>query len=284
MKQCFRPLTSLGIGAALVALSFVAASAEAAGSHRATLSKDLAERLAAGDQSAARVIVTGTPQQIQILAQRYGAQIKKQLRNGAVLEVSGGQLDALSQDDDVSHISSDAPVRRMMAVTGTAIGADQLWASAFTGTRGYTGRGVGVAVIDSGVAPHEALARRVVVSVDFTDTASANDGYGHGTHVAGIIAGAGENGGIAPSAHLINLRAIGDDGSGTTSDVIEAIDWAIEERRRYNIRVINLSLGKPVLESYRDDPLCLAVVPQLVQCLRQSGARAPRGQYAGPSG
>ena len=59
-------------------------------------------------------------------------------------------------------------------------------------------------------------------------------------------------------ADLINLRALGADGSGNTSDVIEAIDWAVAHRRQYNIRVINLSLGHPVLESYVDDPLCQA--------------------------
>ena len=65
--------------------------------------------------------------------------------------------------------------------------------------------------------------------------------------------------GIASGAYLVNLRVLGDDGSGTASDVIEAIDWAIGHRRQYRIRVINLSLGAPVLQPYRDDPLCEAV-------------------------
>ena len=64
---------------------------------------------------------------------------------------------------------------------------------------------------------------------------------------------------MASGAYLINLRALGDDGSGTVSNVIEAIDWAIAHRREFNIRVINLSLGAPVLQPYRDDPLCEAV-------------------------
>src|SRR4029077_16479978 len=65
--------------------------------------------------------------------------------------------------------------------------------------------------------------------------------------------------GIAPGAYLLNLRVLGDDGSGTASDVIEAIDWAIEPGHEYNVSVINLSLGAPVLQPYRDDPLCEAV-------------------------
>src|SRR5205823_10024624 len=87
--------------------------------------------------------------------------------------------------------------------------------------------------------------------------------YGHGTHVAAIIAGEGSidsgYGGIAPGASLLNLRVLGDDGSGDASDVIEAIDWTVEHRREYDVRVINLSLGAPVLQPYRDDPLCEAV-------------------------
>ena len=65
--------------------------------------------------------------------------------------------------------------------------------------------------------------------------------------------------GIAYGGCLVNLRALGDDGSGTASNVIEAIDWAIENRNRYNIRIINLSLGAEVLQPFRDDPLCEAV-------------------------
>src|SRR5207302_5921814 len=65
--------------------------------------------------------------------------------------------------------------------------------------------------------------------------------------------------GIAPGAYLANLRVLGDDGSGDASDVIEAMDWAVDHRDEYNIRVINLSLGAPVMQPYRDDPLCEAV-------------------------
>jgi serine protease AprX len=64
---------------------------------------------------------------------------------------------------------------------------------------------------------------------------------------------------MAPGAHIVSLRVLGDDGSGVASDVIEAIDWAVENRRAYNIRIINLSLGAPVVQPYRDDPLCEAV-------------------------
>ena len=101
--------------------------------------------------------------------------------------------------------------------------------------------------------------------MDFTG-GDGVDRYGHGTHVAAIIAGqAGrtvetrELQGVAPGAYLVNLRVLGDDGSGVISSVIEAIDWAIEHKAQYRIGVINLSLGAPVLQPYRDDPMCEAV-------------------------
>ena len=126
-----------------------------------------------------------------------------------------------------------------------------------------TGHGVGIAVLDSGVASHPDLGNRVVMSVDFVEPdGDGDDGYGHGTHVAGIAAGraSGRVGsGVAPGAHLINLRVLNDEGWGHASTVIEAIDWAIEHKDQYGIRVLNLSLGTGVTESYRDDPLGQAV-------------------------
>jgi len=145
------------------------------------------------------------------------------------------------------------------------IGADQVWAGDGSLDK-LSGRGVTVAVIDSGIDPnHQALKGRVLTTVDFTG-GDGGDGFGHGTHVAAIIAGrAGKSAdtrmyrGVAYNASLINLRVLGNDGSGAAADVIEAIDWAVDHQRDYNIRIINLSLGAPVRQSYRDDPVCAAV-------------------------
>ena len=92
------------------------------------------------------------------------------------------------------------------------------------------------------------------------------DHYSHGTHVAGIIAGSGADSGphngfedtykcIAPSAKIINLRVLDQFGLGRTSDVLAALDWCIKQQTKYRIKVINLSLGHPVYESYESDPL-----------------------------
>jgi serine protease AprX len=150
-------------------------------------------------------------------------------------------------------------------VTAETIGADQVW-SGLGKVPALSGRGVTVAVIDSGIdTRHDALSRRVIATQDFTG-GDGRDLFGHGTHVAALIAGrAGRTAdtsdyrGIASGAYLVNLRVLGADGSGDVSDVVAAIDWAVDHRGEYNIGVINLSLGAPVTQSYRDDPMCEAV-------------------------
>jgi len=244
-----------------MAIAVLPAAAESGGpsSHRARMSRDIAERLSQRIESSTRIIVSASDQSIDQLVARYGARLTKRIQGGAVLEATGGQLDALSQDPDVAHIAGDAKVYRTMAVTTQSTGADQVW-NGLEGLRGFTGRGIGVAVIDSGIAPHSQLRNHVVVAMDFTESNTGRDEYGHGTHVAGIIGEGDRDGysGMAPGAWLVSLKVLAADGSGNTSDVIEAIDWAIKFRRLFNIRVINLSLGHPVFESYLDDPLCQA--------------------------
>jgi subtilisin family serine protease len=105
---------------------------------------------------------------------------------------------------------------------------------------------------------------RIVHFADFVDSRSAlYDDYGHGTHVAGIIAGSGPRSdggrrGIAPGADLIVLKALDGDGNGYISNVIAALDYAIAHRDTYSIRIINLSVSAGVYESYHEDPLTLA--------------------------
>ena len=136
---------------------------------------------------------------------------------------------------------------------------------------GLDGAGIGIAVIDSGIAYHDDLAdasgpQRVDRFVDFVGGQSTPyDDYGHGTHVAGIIAGNGYDSdgkrtGIAPAARLIVLKALDGTGTGRISDVIAAIEYAIENRDALNIRVINLSIASAVYESYQTDPLTVAAL------------------------
>jgi subtilisin family serine protease len=119
-----------------------------------------------------------------------------------------------------------------------------------------SGQGVGVAIVDSGIAPTADIAGRITAFYDFTGTGSAvattpKDGYGHGTHIAGLIAGNGTNSngryvGVAMGARLIGLRVLDNQGEGFSSDVIEAIDFATQNKAALGIDVMNLSLGHPI--------------------------------------
>jgi serine protease AprX len=167
-----------------------------------------------------------------------------------------------------------------MSEVHNVIGTPSVWARRDTAGRALTGHGVGVALIDSGIAPVKGLARtgKVVNGPDLSIESQAlnlrnQDTFGHGTHMAGIIAGrdpevaAGRENdpryfvGVAPDARLVNLRVAAADGAVDVSQVIAAIDWAITHRNDpgLNIRVINLSFGTDSLQDPRFDPLSYAV-------------------------
>jgi serine protease AprX len=220
------------------------------------------------------VIVHGDAQAIDAIARRHGVQILKRLAGGAVFSANGDEIARLSSDTAIDHLSGDLPVKTWMSVSNQSTGADQTRAGVggllgIGAIPGVSGQGIGIAVIDSGISPHAALANKVVANVSLvTGDPSVGDAFGHGTHIAGLIAGSGSpakyvtplyNGGIAPGAQLVNVRVLGADGVGRTSDVIAGIEWAIAHRTQYNIRVINLSLGHPVMEPAATDPLCEAV-------------------------
>ena len=254
--------------AIVVAAAWCAAVPDAGAQSRSDrrVSEDLARKLRAGDYTSTSVIFTGTQAEVDGLVSRHGLTVKKRLRSGAVLEVGPGKLADVAADRSVNHLSGNHAVFTQMDITNQTIGADQVQEGLLAaGVPGLTGKGVGVAVIDSGVAPVPELKPRIVASLDFTDDKGhGRDEHGHGTHVAGIIGASGVNThddtrGVAPGAHIVSLKVLDAEGRGTVGDVIEAIDWAIEHRTQFNIRVMNLSLGGPVLQSWRDDPLCQAV-------------------------
>ena len=154
-------------------------------------------------------------------------------------------------------------------------------ASASAGTANATmGANIGVAVIDSGITVNQDLTGNgtgsllsifpnVVYAESFVSGEGVNDLYGHGTHIAGSIAGNGANSygsnylhdihGVAPGAHLINLKVLDKNGEADDATVILGIERAIQLKDIYNIKVINLSLGRAIFESYKTDPLCQEV-------------------------
>jgi serine protease AprX len=133
----------------------------------------------------------------------------------------------------------------------------------------WSGKGVTVAVIDSGLEMSSEFQGRVKAFYDFTGgqtkATSPFDDYGHGTHVAGTIAGSGALSsnkayrGLAPHVQLVVLKVLDADGAGLTSDVVRAIDFAVANKGKFGIDVINLSLGHPIYEPASTDPLVQAV-------------------------
>ena len=277
--------TTWGARLALLALiTLLAADLSLADGNKHKLSKDLESLKGRGKGATIDVIVQYkvTPTDAQHLrVQGRGGALKRKLDviKGAHYSVPVESLQTLADDPDIAYISLNRPVSHTststLDYTPETVNAPVAWQQwALDGT------GVGVAVIDSGVTAvgdlywwipsNQTYGSRVVYSQNFVPgTTEISDQYGHGTHVAGIIAGAGwfSTGsnfthtfkGIAPNANIINLRVLDQNGAGTDSSVIGAIQTAIRLKSTYNIRVINLSLGRQVYESYTLDPLCQAV-------------------------
>ncbi|HEY6249876.1 MAG TPA: S8 family peptidase [Candidatus Angelobacter sp.] len=202
--------------------------------------------------------------------QGFGASHRNSLDvvNAGLFRIPARMLSTLANDPDVVYVSPDRKVQHT-SIWDYILDASQ---SSAVIQAGYDGSGIGIAIIDSGVrANHPDLqnlyngSSRVVYSQSFVaGDSSVDDAFGHGTHVAGLLAGNGQVSGgamvgIASNANLINLRVLDGNGTGTDSAVIAAIQRAIQLKNTYNIRVINLSLGRRVSESYTLDPVCQAV-------------------------
>jgi serine protease AprX len=222
---------------------------------------------------------------VQKLAQSGGVEAKvaalggKVTRNLSIINSFSAMMPArnvpeLAKTEGVRWVSLDAPTvdtgkaapcctgNSLESIYPQAVGANTLWNSASN----LQGQGIGVAVVDSGVeATHPDLQGRVTAQVTFMPTSKdVSDTYGHGTHVAGIIAGDGTASGgryvgIAPKANVINVKVSDDQGASTASSVVAGLQWVLENKDRYNIRVVNLSLNSSVEESYNVDPLDAAV-------------------------
>jgi serine protease AprX len=172
------------------------------------------------------------------------------------------------RDYEPSLLNSFSLLRQPMV---SSIRANRAWYRA-------TGRGVGVAVIDTGISGELAefqrpgyQGSRVIASAVTNPCArDAQDHYGHGTHVAGLIGGNsliyppdhrffGRVMGVAPRSNLVSVKVSDDDGNTTVLDVINGIQFAVDQKAQLGIRVINLSLSSTAAESYRTDPLDAAV-------------------------
>jgi serine protease AprX len=204
---------------------------------------------------------------------KYARGQKLDIINGQVLDLPNGLLKQLEAQPEVFRIHHNRPTGKDNYRTSVTVGARTV-----NEVMGYTGSGVGVAVIDSGIAAwHDDLTKgysstiypygnqRVKKFVDFVNgRTQPYDDNGHGSHVAGIVAGngydsnGGDKAGIAPKASLVSLKVLDANGVGTISSIIAALNWVAANHQAYNIRVVNLSVGARIHESYWTDPLTLA--------------------------
>ncbi len=243
-----------GATISLLAVFFLASSfapALAASNHKAGVASDLQEEIQKGSPSSrVRLVVSlrgADPLYVAGKVQELGGEVRRHFRNvdEMALELPLGSVTALSEIEGLDYIAPDREVRGLASHIETTTGASQVYYTSLGALMvpGVDGSGVTVAVLDSGIdADHFDLRdeikgkRRVVFSWDFTG-----------------------NTGMAPGANLINFKVLDERGHGYISSVVAAIDQAISIRNYYNLKVINLSLAAPPIDSYVNDPMCKAV-------------------------
>ena len=304
MKGSFRRNVTVAIAFALaVGAGGDTAGTAAAQRHRSNRHKldiNLRAALDAGRRDSQRVIIrtrAGERSALRRALTTHGDRIiaDHDSIDALTAVVHGDDLEALADRAGVLSVSTDAVVEAelldgllggLLRLTGSLVevvgsvllpnGADtegpavapQVLRETLGVDGEWSGRGIGVAVIDSGLEMSSEFKGRVRAFYDFTRDGAATspyDDYGHGTHVASTIGGSGALSssrgyrGLAPQVNFTILKVLDQDGAGFTSDVIRAIDFAVANRAALGIDVINLSLGHPIFEPASTDPLVQAV-------------------------
>ena len=274
--------------AAAVAAPLTPRAATVEGASMPRVLPQLLKEAAARPAEPFRVIVTRLNRDTnadRAVAALGGRKIKEVAAEAFVAELPGAAVSVVGANPAVKYVAPDA----RMAATGTvdasrlatlydqAVHATALWSTSVKAN--VTGAGVGVAILDSGISGAAdfnsggAGASRVIANVVFNAVAhvvgDTSDGYGHGTHVAGIVGGnswwsgtaavQGKYVGVAPNVSLLNVKVSDNAGLTYLSDVVNAVDWVVANRERFNIRVLNLSLISTVPESYKTSTLAAAV-------------------------
>jgi serine protease AprX len=305
-----RVLRNLSVGLALIGAVFAVADppVRAAGSRAPRRAERLDAKLRAvvddGAAAPQRVIIRVRPGSRHAVRESLAAHgdavlAEHESIDGLSAVVHGNDLAELAGNDDILSVSADAIVRPhglLGGVLGGVVnlvvdvvvslvnvvlpnGADTEGPIAFptvlrqtlgVDNGSWTGRGVGVAIVDSGLEMSSEFSNRVTAAYDFRNggtvvTYTPTDEYGHGTHIAGTIGGSGALSnnaayrGLAPKVKFVILKVLDKNGAGYTSDVIRAIDFAVANRVKFGIDIINLSLGHPIYEPAASDPLVQAV-------------------------
>ena len=214
------------------------------------------------------VIVQKTSKQanVESLALHLGGKnlLDLSMINAFGIELTGAALRELAAHPGVRWISPDGPVEKSSASVSVGETTNTYLQTIKQNLLPSTlnGSGIGVAVIDSGVSPTRDLANRIPKYVDINIDGPAC-AYGHGTHVAGIIGGngamsQGQYRGVAPAVKIIDIKVSDCYGGGRVSHVVAGMQWVLNNKATYNIRVVNISLNQTVAESYHTSPLAAA--------------------------
>jgi serine protease AprX len=265
---------------------------------------------AAADSARSQVIVQleagGSADAVKAQVREYGGRVTGELPiiNGFAAKLSDGAAASLQRFDGVRAVTKNAAIEpqglnvsELQTAYPSSVDAIEAWNKSDSNV---TGKNVGVAVIDTGIAGQmkdfekegPSKDSRVVASVVTNPHATnARDTYGHGTHVAGIIGGNGTERdkndplrnkyiGVAPEADLVSVKVSDDLGNATVLDVIYGLQWVVDFKNQYNIRVVNLSLESTTPGSYKTDPLNAAVESAWLKGLVVVAAAGNRGTDA----
>ena len=267
-----------------ITFSFVGPVAASPGNDIARIQPYLLEISQTAPDQIVKVIVQRNPGSFELekRVQQLGGKVTQDLDiiNSFAAEMTASAANQIAMDAGVRWVSLDAPLvasncidcvndSSLVNTYVQSVRANQVWDEATP----LQGQGIGVAVIDSGVNYSADLytrmgQNRVVASVSFQDgyNQSTFDGYGHGTHIAGVVGGDGDQSrgqyiGIAPLSNIINVKVCDDLQSGlcTSQSIVNGLQWVLEHKDQYNIRVVNISLNSSIPESYNTSPINAAV-------------------------
>lgn len=179
-----------------------------------------------------------------------------------VVRLPLGALGQIASHHHIHRVHLDRTLHTLLDYAAPTIGTPQEWGN------GLSGKDVTIAIIDTGIYPHPDLVTPANRIIGFYDAVQGKtepyDDNGHGTHVAGCAAGAGMTSegkyrGPAYEASLVGVKVLNARGQGSVSDIIDGVQWCLQNKDKYGVRILSLSLGGPASESYRNDPLCQAL-------------------------
>lgn len=276
-RRLAQAATSVASALVLVVAVGVVASPASAG----------APRSSATDPTARVIVQAGSTLLARQAVDTVGGQVTRNLPivHGVAATVPSSSIGLLATAPGIVAVTPDArmtvqgsivddrsvePQKQPKSVYPAVVRATKL------AEKGGTGEGIRIAVLDTGINETEDLEGRIVpvvrhflalpkACVNLSGEPTCADDYGHGTFLAGLMAGDGsasknrKYAGVAPDAELISIKVGASDGSADVSNVLAGIQWAVSHRQRYDIRVLNLSLGTNSTQTWRSDPLNYAV-------------------------